>query len=304
MQKNSFRLCQKNDRPNHKNACKDAQLEKALTRIAEIARQAYLNFRETTWDIPVVRIDQVPDGLEIHWADKTKSSSHFSNFPAHMATSQNVREAALVAMHCDEPQAHLHGLIKALTEVFLRLISQKVTISREGAGTNANWPNYRHAILRIRSEKTKTQWIIDITGAQYGIRRALWKWRDYENMHMAVVARVYELGYFKYLLDKASKIQGMDGLSYRVGMLAAGNLDQAITKWAVGHKKIAEIIDLDEEAYQVDKASLLESMDTAVRSFVAANNFNAQFREAKAYDRKCPGKSANEIIMIAKTYCE
>lgn len=109
-------VCQKNDRPNHKNACKDAQLEKALTRIAEIARQAYLNFRETTWDIPVVRIDQVPDGLEIHWADKTKSSSHFSNFPAHMATSQNVREAALVAMHCDEPQAHLHGLIKALTE--------------------------------------------------------------------------------------------------------------------------------------------------------------------------------------------
>lgn len=180
-------MCQTNDRPNHKNACKDAQLEKALTRIAEIVQQAYLNFCETTWDVPVLRIDRVPDGLEIHWADRTKSTSHFSRFAAHLAISQNVHEATLVAMCCNEPQAHLHGLIKALVEempvkieepqVILRSVSQKITIFRKDAGTNANWPNYQHANLQIAFKKTKTQWVIDITGARYGIRRALWTWR-------------------------------------------------------------------------------------------------------------------------------
>ncbi|KAF5847890.1 hypothetical protein GGP41_009126, partial [Bipolaris sorokiniana] len=158
------KVCQTNDRPNHKNACKDAQLEKALTRIAEIVQQAYLNFCETTWDVPVLRIDRVPDGLEIHWADRTKSTSHFSRFAAHLAISQNVHEATLVAMCCNEPQAHLHGLIKALVEempvkieepqVILRSVSQKITIFRKDAGTNANWPNYQHANLQIAGSLT------------------------------------------------------------------------------------------------------------------------------------------------------
>lgn len=62
-------------------------------------------------------------------------------------------------------------------QVILRSVSQKITIFRKDAGTNANWPNYQHANLQIAFKKTKTQWVIDITGARYGIRRALWTWR-------------------------------------------------------------------------------------------------------------------------------
>ncbi|EUC48932.1 hypothetical protein COCMIDRAFT_2197 [Bipolaris oryzae ATCC 44560] len=285
-----------------------------LARITEVVQQAYFNFCEKTWDISVVRIDQVPDGLEIHWADKTKSSNHFSKFPEHLTTSQNVREATLVAMCCNEPLAHLHGLIKALVEgmpieiqelqVFLRSVSQKVTIFSEvntGHGT-ANWPNNLHEILRIKSKKTNTQWVIDITGAQYGIRKALWDWRDYERIYMVDVWKECPFGDNKSFIDRLSKVPGVDGLGHKISILAAGNLNQAIKKWEANHKSLAKMLILDEEAYQVDKASLLESMDAAVRSFVTANNFNAQFREAKTHDRKYPDKSRHEIIIMTKTY--
>ncbi|KAF5847881.1 hypothetical protein GGP41_009125 [Bipolaris sorokiniana] len=85
----------------------------------------------------------------------------------------------------------------------------------------------------------------------------------------------------------------MDGLTHRVGVLAAGNLDQAIKDWASSDKKLAKIIGLDD---------LLASIDAAIYSFVAANNFNAQFREAKDHDRKYPRKSEWEIRMVAKTF--
>ena len=42
-----------------------------------------------------------------------------------------------------------------------------------------NFPGSLHEWCRITSTKTGQQWVLDISGGQYGIYRPLWKWKDY-----------------------------------------------------------------------------------------------------------------------------
>jgi hypothetical protein len=57
--------CQSRDWPKHKAICKDVLLEQALDRVAAIIHQAFLKFRENTWDTPIIKIEDKEDELII-----------------------------------------------------------------------------------------------------------------------------------------------------------------------------------------------------------------------------------------------
>jgi hypothetical protein len=108
--------CQLKDWSMHKVACKDLQLDKQLSRVAEIAHQAYLTFREDTWDTPIVKIEDTEDALVTYDGDQTLNKNYFVDFPHYLIKNQRVKMAVLCMLVCNEPLAWMHRLIEALVK--------------------------------------------------------------------------------------------------------------------------------------------------------------------------------------------
>lgn len=154
-----------------------------------------------------------------------------------------------------------------------------------------------HKLLRVRSIRTKKQWVIDVTGEQYGIPGALWDWDEYEKAHTASTKSVHPFGLYKSMAERGNTAPSLFGLWRKIGCMATEHLDAAIKTWTDHHKlSVADIITLAEERYKESKASLLKAMNDAVHSFVAANQFDAEFQAAKAYERKHPRGSEEAVL--------
>jgi hypothetical protein len=100
--------------PEHKITCKDVQLEKHLSRAAEIAHQAYLTFHEDTWDTPIAKIEDTKDALIIYDGDQSRNKDYFVNFPHHLIKNRQAKLAILSTMMCNEPLAWMHDLLRGL----------------------------------------------------------------------------------------------------------------------------------------------------------------------------------------------
>lgn len=107
------RDCQQQDwKLNHRDACKDNQLEDALQRVAEIVLEAYLTFRENTWDTPIDRVEVCSRGLTIYDGDQRLNTRYFTAFPNNIVgDDEEVKKSVLTAWACEEPYAFLHNLI-------------------------------------------------------------------------------------------------------------------------------------------------------------------------------------------------
>tara|TARA_R110002003_G_scaffold110_5_gene9291 strand:+ start:4780 stop:5205 length:426 start_codon:yes stop_codon:yes gene_type:complete len=108
------RECQAKAWPEHKITCKDVQLEKHLSRAAEIAHQAYLTFREDTWDTPIAKIEDTEDALIIYDGDQSLNKDYFVDFPHHLIKNRRAKMAILSMMMCNEPLAWMHNLLQGL----------------------------------------------------------------------------------------------------------------------------------------------------------------------------------------------
>ncbi|KAH6868789.1 hypothetical protein BKA58DRAFT_201121 [Alternaria rosae] len=176
------KVCQVKDWSAHKKACKDAQntnFEKKLARVAEIVQQAYYKFRENTWDTPVIKIDDRDDALLIYDDVMLNKKKYSIDFPHHLGTNDRSKKAILCAWACNEPMAWLHDTLVGLLEglnikveevaVSLGAVSRKITFHDPFGNSDSNWPKFYHDVVRITANKTKMQWIMDLSGAQYGI---------------------------------------------------------------------------------------------------------------------------------------
>ena len=109
-------VCQRQDwLLNHRDVCKDNQLGDALQRIAEIVLEAYLAFRENTWDTPIDRIEVHDDSLTIYDGDQRLNTTYFTAFPNNIVgDDREVKMSVLTTWVCEEPYAFLHNLTMAL----------------------------------------------------------------------------------------------------------------------------------------------------------------------------------------------
>ncbi|EMD87567.1 hypothetical protein COCC4DRAFT_192864 [Bipolaris maydis ATCC 48331] len=303
--------CQKTDWPKHKEACqgtRDQRLEKKLERIADILEQVYYDFRKNTWDTSVATVMVRDDCVEVYPND-SEERSMFVKFPEHLAINEQTRNAILCAASCNEPLAYLNEMVIAVLKgmdvkveefkVFIRKIQRKV-VFRYGSGLALDMSVYAHETLRITVPGQ--QWIIDITGAQLGVRKTLWTWKDYKKEYHAKPEIAYPLGTNKVLIRALSSTQGLQGTCLTVKQMAADTLNTAIREWTDNHQSIAAMILKDEHGYKEAKLSLLNSMDVAVRSFVETNRFETEFRIAKEYDRRYPVRELQEISAITEEY--
>ncbi|KAI4948363.1 hypothetical protein J4E91_005785 [Alternaria rosae] len=318
----------------HKKACKDAQntnLEKKLARVAEIVQQAYYKFRENTWDTPVIRIEDRDDALLIYDDVMLNKKKYFIDFPHHLVTNDRSKKAILCAWACNEPMAWLHDTLVGLLEgnasfqsilgshadliisglntkveevaVSLGAVSRKITFHDPFGNSDSNWPKFHHDVVHITANKTKMQWIMDLSGVQYGIHRAFWRWKEYEHEHLAKTKDVQATGTNKARLKILAKIPGNPSLNYGLVGLVADHLDEMVRKWNTDNGlSLAVLLDLSKETYKQAISKLLQATDVAVRVYINTHDFKAEFKAAQSYERRHPGASGKMACKVSDLF--
>jgi hypothetical protein len=307
------RVCQRKDwLLNHRDECKDNQLGDALQRVAEIVHEAYLTFRENTWDTPIERIVVHSRGLTIYDGDQRLNTRYFTAFPTNTVGDDiEVKKSVLTAWACEEPYAFLHNLTMALLKgnVFTHCLQTMLTLVKglnvdveelslelqevpriisvisPNCSPISNYPDCKHAVLLIRSLRaTRKQWAIDLCGAQYGLYQVFSEWLQYDNDFVARLAERSPPGTAKQVLELMAEERGMPALTYGLVGRAAQALDAATTTWEAQNGPVSRMRSLTGAAYDQEKASLLQSLSNTVRSFVATNDFTALVRREKQFD--------------------
>lgn len=301
--------CQGQDWPNHRDDCKDNQLGDRLQRVAEIAHEAYLTFRENTWDTPKDRIEVHHDSLTIYDGDQRLNTRYFTAFPNNIVGNDDgVKMSVLTAWACDEPYAFLHNLTMALLEgkisidclqtlltlvkglnidaeelsLELQDVPRIINVISPNCDPMSNYPGFKHAVLLIRSRRaTRKEWVIDLCGAQYGLYQGFSEWLQYENNFVKRLSGRSHPSTAKQLINALAQNRGMPALTYGLIGRAAQAFDAATTIWEVQHGPVSRMRSLPASAYQQQKVSLLQSLSNAVCTFVASNDFKALVRREK-----------------------
>jgi hypothetical protein len=113
--------CQKTDWENHKLPCKRIELdqpenveklEKVMKRAAITIQEAFLDFREKTWDIPIVKIENSAKGVVIHEAAHVGDLKYFVDLPHGIVNNQPTQVAVICALACNQPWAWMHDIIR------------------------------------------------------------------------------------------------------------------------------------------------------------------------------------------------
>lgn len=109
--------CQSQNWSVHRDTCKDTQLGQALERVADVLHEAYLSFRENTWDTPVDQIVSDSRTWTVYDGDQSLNTTYFTEFPDHLVQSdRQAKMALLTAWTCNEPHAFLHSLLVKLLQ--------------------------------------------------------------------------------------------------------------------------------------------------------------------------------------------
>ncbi|KAH7402115.1 hypothetical protein DE146DRAFT_735384 [Phaeosphaeria sp. MPI-PUGE-AT-0046c] len=301
--------CQALDWAKHKATCKIMQLENKLSRIAVMIHEAYLTFRENTWDTPIKRIEERPDALILHDGEQALKQQHFIDFPHKLINNPQSKMAVLCTLTCNEPLAWMHdlleGLIKGLpviieeVEVGLQRIPRKVTAVHPSGVRQDNWPNHSHFVHRVTHTKSKRQWVLDITGGQFGICTPFWDWDTY-NLRFIGASRpikAYPCGTNKAILHELGKLDGNPALVYGLTGEVAGEMYKTCLEFEKSCAlTLPALIELPESKYAAQKKVLLDTITMAICNYKKKykGEHKAMLQNVRAYEKKFPGLSAVE----------
>jgi hypothetical protein len=150
-------------------------------------------------------------------------------------------------------------------------------------------------MVRFTSVKTKTQWILDFAGGQYGICQALWKWSEYAKcfVNPEKALRVCPFGATKALLGVLGELDGNPSLIYGLVGEVAKVMDKAVADGEKGMSFVVSSIvhEPDENRFNEQKSALLKALHVAARHCVQTHSFQDKIRAARAFDLRFPGRS-------------
>ncbi|KAF3010648.1 hypothetical protein E8E13_004616 [Curvularia kusanoi] len=262
-------LCQAEDWSAHKKICSDLQLELTLDRTAAVIENAYLAFRKNTWDTTVLKVEDTENTLVIYEATTLDTQQGFVDFPDGIVSDNNKR---------------LDIDIEEIGVRFKTVPGKVIAINTVKGTSLANWPGYSHTIMRVKSRKSGKQWVLDITGAQYGFTKVVHEWSAYEETFVDKVVAVYRFGAHQHIFAEMAGVPGLSTLNYRLMGKAATVLDEAVVSWETQNQPISTLRNLNSIDFVSKKASFLDHIDEAVRRFVSTNDFTAIISKAKADD--------------------
>jgi hypothetical protein len=162
-----------------------------------------------------------------------------------------------------------------------------------------NWPKYLHAMLQVTSTKTKTQWIIDLGGSQYGICTPFWPAAEYVDRYINTnqSLQVYPHGTHRDILKTLGKIEGIPSMVYGLVGDVAGAIDEAATTFEKSNNfQLNTLVHLtDQKEFDQQKVALLGAIDITVRDYIVKNKkaIAAKWRASQRFEEKYPGVSSS-----------
>lgn len=159
-------------------------------------------------------------------------------------------------------------------------------------GQLSNWPAYTHRVLRICSRRAgRKEWVIDLSGAQYGILSPFHEWAEYRAQYVQREDGLFPFGFTKSLLDRLARLRGNPALTYGLVGRAAQVFNGAADVWETQNIALSQLRTLNGAAFDHQKTSLLSALDGAVRNFISSNSFVAVVRRERQYDAEHPHES-------------
>lgn len=153
----------------------------------------------------------------------------------------------------------------------------------------SNWPAFKHDLLRVRSRRTGgKEWVIDLCGAQYGIYRPFDEWTQYSTQYVQRRVGRYPSGFTRSMFTRLSQLRGIPALIYGLVDRAAQAFNVAMNTWEAQNIPLSQLRTLNGAAFSQQKASLLDALNTAVRNFIAMNDFTAVVRRERQYHMQHP----------------
>lgn len=177
---------------------------------------------------------------------------------------------------------------------------QTITVSHNGATHDSQ---ERHFVLRLECPRTARKWILDLAGAQYGIRQPLHILHHYHQAFGAERIGIWPCDIKHALLTKWATFEGGLQLSFGLPFRAGEALQNAAQTWERENGDLARVLELENEGFQRVKQGLLASLDEAVCSFVLEDH-SAAVRQALEYEVRHPGEGVRRINRVMERLCE
>ncbi len=175
-------------------------------------------------------------------------------------------------------------------QVAMKNIPRKSTavLYPPGGHVQSNWPSFSHQLLQLKQTYSNKKWYVDISGAQYGLHRALWAAKDFESLYVNRFIATHPFGESEtYIRKIAYEQEGRGSLLFRKCFEAAFRMNQAIDNWKKQHDlEFASFVKMDEQAFEVNKTDLLAVMGLVVRDYISKTDFSEELRLVEASKQK------------------
>ncbi|KAJ6110510.1 hypothetical protein N7486_002745 [Penicillium sp. IBT 16267x] len=193
--------CQRLDWPWHKVVCERMKLRTKLRRIATLLKAAMLAYREIVYDMDITDIES-NEGLFrfIQISHKGHNCLHrvHAPFPNNITTNPQHKEVALLFNQGTAAMALLSRLTKRLLigldvkPIMVEITMEKPKVPvRIGPGPIPDY--FPHTVMFMEINWSKELWILDPTGAQYGIQDVFVPWKQYMDEYECRI-----VGYYPY----------------------------------------------------------------------------------------------------------
>ncbi|KAJ5992457.1 hypothetical protein N7451_008181 [Penicillium sp. IBT 35674x] len=179
--------CQQVDWPWHQELCRRLKLRTKIHRIATLLKAVMLAYREVVYDMDITDITS-KDGMfrfvQISHTGNNCLHRVHAPFPNNITTNSEHKEVALLFEQGTAAMALLSRLTKKLligldvTLVPVEIIMKKPKMpARVGPGRIPEY--FPHTVWLMDIDRSDEVWILDPTGAQYGIQDVFVPWKHY-----------------------------------------------------------------------------------------------------------------------------
>lgn len=292
--------CQKGHWNAHKQDCKAHQARRVLHRASEMAQQAFYVFREFTYDLNIESMED-RDGSLFLYEGFYKDDRIFFPFPDHLLRRERDKQAALTFMICGEAVGYMHELFRTMLKGWSAIahsptmfIIRRPTHKPKGICTlicemcikvrppqrpvvmiRPNGPETRdtlHVIL-VATLKSGEEFVIDITGAQYGFHDPLYPWHQYHEARIHTIRNVLEFGASsaRYCGAEWGAEPGYRGLMRRAMQEVAVVFDRAVGEWEGKGVTVGEMLRMGEGAFERTRGEMVGYVRGVVQEFVGCH---------------------------------
>ncbi|KAH7361898.1 hypothetical protein B0T11DRAFT_351779 [Plectosphaerella cucumerina] len=188
--------CQAQHRTAHGSYCIRMITRKEVVRAGRILKSAFLTYKAVFYEHDILKIGLEKDVLTLHLPplrlDGRRLKGSWGPFPGKIPCNITEREAALCFKQCNAAVALLGPLSRKLLsgtgwDITLMNGQLKNPVFRPRlSGGNPDPPVVWHAAIRARHSESQEEFIIDPTGAQYGISRPCMPFSQYQANYRGV----------------------------------------------------------------------------------------------------------------------